>query len=171
MRVQTDYVRKEEVMTDQQRFIELIKTFSAYVGLDAEWVLRGNAVDVDGIAFNVLYKPDMAKTYYVFADFGRAPLGKEGAVYQNLLEANLGLYCGNGPAFSLSAKTSHVLYGECQSLANATPETLAECLAQLATRIKKWRVDHTIESVDPSSNRKKTSIAAQLFREMQSSPK
>jgi hypothetical protein len=159
-------------MTDQQQFIELIKSFSKYVGLeDAEWLLKGNPLDVDGVAFNVLHKSGMGKTYYVFADFGDVPLGEEETIYQNLLEANLGMYGGNGPAFSLSPKTGHVLYGECHPLNDATPAKLAEVLAQLATRIKKWRVDHTIEGVAPSYNIKKALIAAQLFREVPSVPR
>jgi hypothetical protein len=155
-------------MTDQQLFIELVKKFSAYVGLENEWLLKGNAIDVDGIAFNVLHKSGLGKMYYVFADFGPVPLGEEETIYQNLLEANLGLYAGNGPAFSLSPKTSHVLYGESHSLDDATPEKLAECLAQLATRIKKWRVDYQIEGVPPPYNMKKALLAAQLFREIPS---
>lgn len=154
-------------MDDQQRFRELIAQLSELIELDdPNWIILGRPLMVDDIAFNVLHKKEDGDCFYIYADFGTVPFGDETTIYKNLLEANLGLYRGNGPGFSLSRQTSHVVYGECHQLGAITAEQLADSLAQISIRVKKWREDYVIRGAESGTYAKRSAAATQILRNM-----
>ncbi|KRB66356.1 hypothetical protein ASE07_10810 [Noviherbaspirillum sp. Root189] len=133
-------------MTANYRY--LIEDFCKLCGLEnSGQIMRGGPVVVDGSMFSLIYSetvnPDIM---FIYCDCGDVPLGRQADAYKALLEANLFLYTGTGPSFTVSDETGRVLLVDQYPLRDkSAPEELRNVLSQLAALAKEWRTDHFLE--------------------------
>jgi hypothetical protein len=107
---------------------------------DPQAVMAGESLDVDGVTFILLHKPELnPHLLFIYSDFGEVPAGAEADVYRATLEANLKHYGGEGPTFGVDSATGHVIMAETGPLISLTPALLASFLKAAAAEAKRWR--------------------------------
>jgi hypothetical protein len=129
----------------QEIFRYLIEGFCKFCGLDNPGrILDGGSIVVNEVTFSLIYSENInPELLFIYCDFGDAPLGRQSDAYRALLEANLYLYSGSGPAFSISRETGRVVFADQYRLDNkSTPEELHAILVRLAEKAQAWRADH-----------------------------
>jgi hypothetical protein len=129
----------------QQNFRHLIQGFCKFCGLDDPGrILDGGAIIVNDVTFSLIHSekvnPDLV---FIYSDFGDVPVGRQAEAYRMLLEANLFLYTGNGPTFTISGESNRVIFVDQYRLdKNSTPEELHTLLVAMAAKAVAWRADH-----------------------------
>ena len=136
-------------MTTHQEFARLIEGFCEHCGLDEpERILQGGPVSVDDIVFSLIYSeqvdPDLL---FLYTDYGEVPHGREAEVYRALLEMDLHLYTGRGPALTLSSESGRVVRADHCRLAEIKPQTLYAVMVKVAAEAKSWREDQCFSKV------------------------
>jgi hypothetical protein len=132
---------------NHSQFVSLIEGFCKECGLDQpERILHGGPIAVGDVVFSLIYSEQVnPELIFVYCDFGSVPPGQEMEAYRALLEANMFLYTGSGPAFTLSSETGRVVLAEHYKMSAITPKELREKLVKLAEQAKAWRVDHFLD--------------------------
>jgi hypothetical protein len=136
--------------------------------LDATAVERDGNLRVDDVDFTLLpvAHPD-GELVLVYCDFGMPPVRRREQALQRLLELNLLLYGGEGPGFSFSRESGHVLFMVQMRLAKATVDAVLTVLRSTALFAHRWRTDHFL---DDSSSASGATLAASVQREAAQSP-
>jgi hypothetical protein len=128
----------------KERFIQLINDFCSLCGMsEPTHILNGGSVSINGVLvlLRQVEKLDPARLY-IRCDFGEIPLHREKDACKTLLEANLDLYDGSGPAFSISPKSGHVLFSHSYLLEELSPVQLRDALSALVESALEWRKTH-----------------------------
>lgn len=113
-------------------------------------IAEGGALHVEGVAFSLLHDPRIDDALaFIYADFGALPRGRELPAAMALLEANLFLYGGAGPAFAVSPGTERVTMAHHCVLAETDAGELHGLLVNIAGKARQWREDHFL---DPATN-------------------
>lgn len=129
----------------QENFRHLIEGFCKFCGLDDPGrILDGGAIIVNDVTFSLIHSekvnPDLV---FLYCDFGDVPVGRQAEAYRMMLEANLFLYTGNGPTFTISGESNRVIFVDQYRLGqNQTPEELHTRLVAMAAKAVAWRADH-----------------------------
>jgi hypothetical protein len=136
----------------RNKFIKTIEDFCAACGLeDPERILHGGPIAVDEVVFSLIHSenidPDLL---FVYSEFGDLPAGREAQACRALLEANLLLYTGKGPAFTVSPETGRVVFAEHFRLDEISGEQLRDALTRTADQAKKWRGNHFLDNAPPA---------------------
>jgi hypothetical protein len=128
----------------QEKFRYLIEGFCKVCGLDnAGRILDGGSIIVNEVTFSLIYSENVnPELLFIYCDFGDPPVGREADAYRALLEANLYLYSGTGPTFSISRETRRVLFADQLRLDKGTPEELHAILLRMADKAHAWRADY-----------------------------
>lgn len=131
----------------KERFNQLIRDFCTLSGTDdATHILNGGSIAINDIVFLLAWKERLdPERLYVRCDFGEVPANRKIQVCKSLLEADLDLYDGSGPAFSLSATTGRVLFTHSYRLDALTPAELRDILSALVDSVLEWRSGHFLE--------------------------
>jgi hypothetical protein len=126
---------------EHRLFRTLIEGFCRSCKLaDSKAVMAGEPIDVDGVTFILLHKPELnPHLLFIYSDFGKVPHGAEADVYRATLEANLKHYAGEGPTFGVDSATGHVVMAETGPLVSLTPALLGSFLKAAAAEAKRWR--------------------------------
>jgi hypothetical protein len=129
----------------QESFRHLIEGFCKFCGLDDPGrILDGGAITVNDVVFSLIHSekvnPDLL---FIYCDFGDVPVGRQAEAYRMLLEANLFLYTGNGPTFTISGESKRVIFADQYRLdQKSDPEELHSIMVAIAAKAVAWRVDH-----------------------------
>lgn len=139
---------------NQARFAQLIEGFCKECGLDEpERILHGGPVAVGDVVFSLIYSEQVnPELLFVYCDFGEPPKGQEAEAYRTLLEANMFLYTGTGPAFTVSSETGRVVLAEHHRIDGLEPKALREILVKMSEQAMAWRVDYFLDTPNKSSS-------------------
>jgi hypothetical protein len=141
-------------------FRHLIEDFCKLCGLDdPRRILDGGSIIVNEVVFSLVYSekinPDLV---FIYCDFGDVPLNRQADAYRALLEANLFLYTGTGPAFTVSRETGRVLLADQYRLdKKSNPEELQAVLVRLAAKALDWRTNHYLQNTTQHAARSSSS--------------
>jgi hypothetical protein len=133
-------------------FRYLIEGFCKLCGVDdPHRVIRGGAVMINEVAFWLIHEEkDYPGLVIINCDFGEVMPGRRNDAYRVLLEANLLLNTGSGPAFTLARDTGRVILADRYRLDDkCRPQELYDMLCHLAAKAKAWRTDHFLEKALP----------------------
>lgn len=133
-------------------FRQLIKGFCALAGLkDVERILKDGAVVINNVVFSLLCSEESSPgMVLIYCDFGDVPRGREADAYRALLKANMILYSGTGPAFTISLETGRVVFADHAKIVQITPEKLRDILVRLAAKAIEWRGNHFLQNEESS---------------------
>jgi hypothetical protein len=126
------------------RFEELVSEFCALCAIaDPSHVINGGAVSINDVVILLRHKErvDPARLF-VHCDFGEIQIARQTDIYQALLEANLDLYDGGGPIFSVSARNGHALFSHSYRMDELAAPQLHSALFALAESARDWRATH-----------------------------
>lgn len=125
----------------QKDFERLIQDFCRLCSIaDTERVAKGAAVEVDDVAFSIVYDESSAPDrLHLFCDYGEVPKGQEEATYRALLETNLVVYGSDTAVFSLSPETGRVVCATRFALQNFRAEELRGVMTYMSQSAKEWR--------------------------------
>jgi hypothetical protein len=160
----------KRITMNQAQFTQLIEGFCKECGLDEpERILHGGPVAVGEVVFSLIYSEQVnPELMFVYCDFGEAPHDKEAEVYRILLEANMFLYTGSGPAFTISSETGRVVLAEHHRLDQLEPKGLREILIKMAGHATAWRTDYFLDTpkkqASQANGAAKRSSTQALFR-------
>ena len=132
---------------NQARFTQLIEGFCKECGLEEpERILHGGPVAVGDVVFSLIYSEQVTpELLFVYCDFGEVSRDREAEIYRTLLEANMFLYTGSGPTFTVSSETGRVVLAESHKIDGLEPKALRQLLTKTAEQAMAWRVDHFLE--------------------------
>lgn len=121
-------------------FVQLGDKFCQLAGLpEPNRLLEGNAVEVDGVDFYMVYDEEGEPDHLVvYADFGTPPAERRLDVYEALLEVNMAMYGSHPPVFMLSPD-KHVALAYHYHLTELTAEKLMNLCVDVASRAREWR--------------------------------
>jgi len=124
----------------KQKFIELASGFCEMARLpEPERLLQGDAIEVDGISFQLAYDEEEQPDHVViYCDFGTPPEDQLLDAYRVLLEMNMSMYGGNAPAFML-APSQRVALAYHYRLNEVMPQQLMYLISGLAVQAQDWR--------------------------------
>lgn len=123
-------------------FQSFVERFCKAHALVLEPVLRGEPIEVDGVAFSLFSDEEaMPGQFLLYTDFGPVPPRQEAQVYRLLLQANLVSHAGSGSAFALSESAERVVFADRLRLDALTPSLFAEILLARAGTVHAWRAD------------------------------
>jgi hypothetical protein len=127
-----------------QRHHDLIEALCRLAGIaDAAAVHRQGSLRVGDVEFTLLPVAQAGGEMLVaYCDFGPPPAREREKALQRLLELNLLLYGGEGPAFSFNRESGHVLLMAQLRLEQATAEAVLTVLRSMTLFAQRWRGDH-----------------------------
>jgi hypothetical protein len=130
------------------RFEGLVSEFCALCAIaDPSHVINGGAVSINGVLILLRHKEQVDPTrLFVHCDFGEIPVTRQTDIYQALLEANLDLYDGGGPLFSVSPRSGRALFSHSYLMDELTAAQLHGALIALAESGRDWRATHFLAS-------------------------
>jgi hypothetical protein len=125
----------------KKQFIELINDFCALSAMaDSQHILNGGSIVINDVVFSLLHKERLdPRLLFLRCDFGELSDKRRADAYKALLELNLYLYDGAGPAFSIGPKTGRVLFTNSYRLEGLEASQLHQILAELAEQVLEWR--------------------------------
>jgi hypothetical protein len=126
------------------RFMKLVEDFCSLCGVDHSMhILSGRPIAINSIHFLLRHREELDPArIYVRCDFGEITSNLKTNVYKALLEANLDLYEGSGPFFSVSPRTGHVLFTHSYRLDELNAAELRDVLIALVDSVLEWRSNH-----------------------------
>jgi hypothetical protein len=138
---------------NQARYAQLIEGFCKECGLEEpERILHGGPVAVGDVVFSLIYSEQVnADMIFIYCDFGEVPRDREADAYRVLLEANMFLYTGSGPSFTVSSETGRVVLAEHHRIDGLDPKALREILVKMSEQAMAWRLDHFLEKAPAKS--------------------
>ena len=134
-------------------FKDLAEKFCSLAGLDEpNRVLNGDAVEINGITFSLMYNEKIdPEVLFIYADFGPVPAYRKVEIHEALLEANLFVYPQGFPAFGISPETKRVVFASHARLREITAEALCKVLAELSEQATDWRAHYFLTPASPSA--------------------
>lgn len=130
-------------------YTELVKEFCEYCGLgEPERIAYGGAIMLGEVAFSLMHREEIdPELMFIYCDFGEVLEGREVEVYRALLEANLFLYNGRAPLFTISSETGRVTMAAHCRLDELKAETLLAIVKKMEAQAMAWRADPLLEAV------------------------
>lgn len=131
-----------------QDYRHLIEGFCKLCNVDDPGrIMDGGSVVVNEVVFSLIHSENVnPAVVFIYCDFGDVPAGRAPGAYRMLLESNLYLYTGSGPAFTVSRETGRVVLADQYPLnGKCAPEDLREILVRLAAKAVEWRKTHYLQ--------------------------
>lgn len=130
------------------QYTQLVKEFCEYCGLDEpERITYGGSIMLGEVGFSLIHREEVdPELMFIYCDFGEVLEGKEIEVYRALLEANLLLYNGSAPLFTVNGDTGRVTMTAHCRLDELKAETLQEILKKMGAQAMAWRADPFLEA-------------------------
>lgn len=127
-------------------FVNLIEGLCREYGLDQpERIVRGGALAIGDVVFSLSCDERLgAGLVFIHCDYGPVSRTREADVYRSLLEANMALYSGSAPAYTVSPDSGHVVAVDHRRLGECTPAALRTLLAEMQAQAKAWRADYSL---------------------------
>ena len=122
------------------QFNRTVRAFCLLVDLpEDDEIAEGKAWCVDDIPCSLLRDPLDHNSFFSVVDFGEAP--RQADLLEQLLAHNHSRSGFDGPGFTVSPATRHVLHVHRHRLTNETARDLADHVARIAIRAVQWRRD------------------------------
>lgn len=122
------------------QFNRTVRAFCLLVDLpDDDEIAAGKAWRTDDIPCSLLCDPLDANSFFSLVDFGEAP--RQADLLEQLLAHNHSRSGFDGPGFTVSPVTRHVLHVHRHRLNKETDRGLADHVARIAIRAVQWRRD------------------------------
>lgn len=124
------------------QYTNLIEDFCADCGMDPALLMHGDPIEIDGVNFSLVFSESVdPNLLFIYCVCGEIEAGKELEIYRGLLEANMHLYNGAGPIYTLCPLTGRViLVGHCR-LDQLGVEELKGILMTAITQAKAWQAE------------------------------
>jgi hypothetical protein len=107
---------------------------------DAPGIINGAPMLVNDVVFSLNNSVEIdARVLLVYCDFGPVEKGREAEGYRTLLETNLLMFAANGPMYTISPTTGHVVFAHHYPVEQLDAKSLRNILAHLAAKAKDWR--------------------------------
>ena len=125
----------------KQQFDAVVRALCSVENIhDAQSLIEGESIELDGVEFAFLYDDEIAaEALHLKVVFGESPLEDETAIFKELLNQNHIGYAGKGPGFCLSPASGKVLYLLRLELQEATPALLVTTMSYFGAKVKEWQ--------------------------------
>jgi hypothetical protein len=121
-------------------YTQLIEEFCHQNEIDeSHRIIQGGALKLNDVVFQLIHceeaNPDLI---FIYCDFGAPPQEIREKIYSLLLEANMLIYNGNSPIFSISEHKRVTLIAN-YPLPECNPEILRHILEKITDKVLDWR--------------------------------
>lgn len=126
---------------NKDRFVAVIRDFCSRCGIaDAMGIVHGQAVDVDGVSFSLVYSEQLdPRLLLICCDIAAVPPTGQKKVLTDLLVKNFYESASRGPVLGISPDTGRIVMNHTETLDGLTADGLVASLQNLSQYALTWR--------------------------------